>query len=375
MVVVAFGNALGFALAAQSGQAAGSAGLSAQADELRSAWRDNSYAQNTFSGTTADVKAYEDMTSNSNILIQFKGLDGKPIYQNDDQRTALINLLEQDPSMTPEKLAHAQDMARLSDSTYLMDVKNPELGLRESMPEHYRRVTNYEKIDALNGFTRSDFENKDTGFYADLFENTRTGNYALAFRGSDDIRDWEYGNRQAFDPNAPQYEQAINLARGLKLSLGDKLTDITGHSLSGGLGAATSIVTGVPAITFNAAGLNPDTITSRGYAWDTTRNESLVTNYRVRDELLTGLQEHGAFGSLPLALLTPVIGPSAIALNAFAASLPNAVGRQITIEAFNTQSQQMNWLQRNNIFSLVPLDLHGLDYVKRGMLINEIKRP
>jgi hypothetical protein len=95
----------------------------------------------------------------------------------------------------------------------------------------------------------------------------------------------------------------------------------------------------------------------------------------MRDELLTGLQERGSFGFLPLALLTPAIGPSAIALNAIAASLPNAAGQQITIEAFNNQGQQMNWLQRNNVFNLNPLDLHGMDYVMRGMLINDIKRP
>ena len=51
----AFGNALGQALAAGSGQTAGSAGLSPQANELRSTWRDNTYAQNTVTGTMTDV--------------------------------------------------------------------------------------------------------------------------------------------------------------------------------------------------------------------------------------------------------------------------------------------------------------------------------
>lgn len=51
----AFGNALGFALAAQSGQTAGNAGLSAQTDELRSAWQDRTYAQNSVTGTMTDV--------------------------------------------------------------------------------------------------------------------------------------------------------------------------------------------------------------------------------------------------------------------------------------------------------------------------------
>ena len=54
---------------------------------------------------------------------------------------------------------------------------------------------------------------------------------------------------------------------------------------------------------------------------------------------------------------------------------PDACGRQITIEAFNRQSQKMNWLQRDNVLNVTPLKLHGMDYVMRGMLVNDTKGP
>lgn len=129
------------------------------------------------------------------------------------------------------------------------------------------------------------------------------------------------------------------------------------------------MVTGIPATTFNAAGLNPDTVTHNGGTWDTARTERLITNYRVRDELLTGLQERGSIGSVPLALAAPFIGPSAIGLNVLGMASPDAAGRQIDIEAFSPSGERMSWFERNNLSRLTPLDLHGMDYVLRGMLI------
>jgi len=117
----------------------------------------------------------------------------------------------------------------------------------------------------------------------------------------------------------------------------------------------------------------PYYFSSRDGTWDTARAASLITNFRVRDEVLTSLQERGSFGSIPLASLAPLIGPNAIALNVAAAALPDAAGRQITLRAIDADGQSMNWLQRNNIFSAKPVDLHGMDYVLRGMLIDPAK--
>jgi hypothetical protein len=192
-------------------------------------------------------------------------------------------------------------------------------------------------------------------------------------KGSDPLspeagRDSLYGNRQAIDPSAPQYEQAIRLTQKLQVTLGDKLTDVTGHSMGGGEVAAISMLTGIRGTTFNAAGLNPATVTSRGGIWDPVRAEKLITNFHVDDEILTSLQVTGSIGSVPLALVSPVLG-------VVAASTPDAAGRQIKINAFDTSNRRMSWFSRNNLFNMTPLDLHGMDYVKRGMLLNSPTRP
>lgn len=295
-------------------------------------------------------------------------------YINEYQRAALIDLLKQDPTMTPEKLARAQDMAKLSNAVYLKDTSDPSKGFRGTVPEYYERVTKFGE-GKLKGFSQDNFENRGTGFYAGLFHDTRDDSYTLVYRGTDDGPDWTKGNIQALSPSAPQYEQGIELATKLQDVLGNQLTDITGHSLGGGLSSAASMLTGIRATTFNGAGLNAETVTSRGGTMNTARAESLITNYRVEDELLTNLQERGSIGSMPLALLTPVIGPSAIALNTFAAAMPNAAGQKITIHAFDQNNQSMSWAARNNLFRMQPVALHGMDYVMRGMLINDTKRP
>lgn len=325
-------------------------------------------------GNSVGTSLYDDAKTleATERLDQLKGPDGKPIYQNEDQRAALINMLKQDPSLTPEKLARMQDMAKLSNAVYLKDPTDRSKGYRDTVPAHYERVTNYDEL----GLKKEDLENEKTGFYAGVFRDTRDNSLTLVFRGTDNKADWTYGNVQALSPNAPQYEQGIALAEKLKASQqGDKFTDIAGHSLGGGLAAASSMVTGIRATTFNAAGLSPETLTSRDKAWIPERAMSLITNYRVQDEVLTSLQERGSIGSLPLALLTPVIGPAAIGLNAFAAALPDAVGRQVTIGAFDQEGKSMSWAARNNPFKMQPVALHGMDYVMRGMLINDTKRP
>ena len=52
-------------------------------------------------------------------------------------------------------------------------------------------------------------------------------------------------------------------------------------------------------------------------------------------------------------------------------AMPNALGRQHTIEAFTSDSRSMSWFARNNVITggLPALPLHGMDYVMRGVLL------
>jgi pimeloyl-ACP methyl ester carboxylesterase len=64
-----------------------------------------------------------------------------------------------------------------------------------------------------------------------------------------------------------------------------------GHSLGGGLATAAALHTNRAAMTFNAAGVNPLTT-------DISAAAGLITNYRVRGEALSTLQDSILLGWL-----------------------------------------------------------------------------
>ena len=90
-----------------------------------------------------------------------------------------------------------------------------------------------------------------------------------------------------------QYERAKRealLARDEARRLNYRLT-FTGHSLGGGLATAAALHTNRPAVTFNAAGVN---------SWTTNLSNAsrLITNYRVKGEVLSTLQDSPLYGWL-----------------------------------------------------------------------------
>ncbi len=202
-------------------------------------------------------------------LDQFKAAWG----QNQDRRFAIASMLMQDPSLTPQRLAHDQDMAKLSDGAYG----------RPTVPSYYKAVDfNQPNLDPrLRGLSQADFEDTNSGFSATLYLDTRTNTYVLAYRGSNEwTKDYGQANvPQALGKGSIQYTEAMNLALNLQKRLGSSLTDITGHSLGGGLASAASIVTGIRTTTFDAAGVHPNTVAPYG---KTLANGNHVTNYRVR---------------------------------------------------------------------------------------------
>jgi len=88
-----------------------------------------------------------------------------------------------------------------------------------------------------------------------------------------------------------QYETAKQdavLAVSEAQRLGYSIT-IAGHSLGGGLATAAALHTNSKAVTFNAAGVN-------SWTTNTSRESSLITNYRVQGEILSTLQNSPVFG-------------------------------------------------------------------------------
>ncbi|MBJ7532685.1 DUF2974 domain-containing protein [Rhodomicrobium vannielii ATCC 17100] len=268
-------------------------------------------AEKSQARTAALRKYFGDDAARLEDLSQFKRADGTPVAKTADERLALASMLAQNPKLTPQEFTRMQDWAQLSNAAYLKSAGNPAAGLRDTIPTNYEHVTDFTKDARLKGLSRTDFEHAASGFRAELFRNKDTGEYVVAFPGSQTGRNWAENIKQGAGRETDQYTHAMNLGKDLKKRLGENFAGSTGHSKGGGQAAAVAMITDKPAITFNAAGLNPETVERAGGPW----NESRITNYVVKGEILTSAQEQ---------------------LNGV---LPDAAGQKITLKAFNDQGR------------------------------------
>lgn len=104
--------------------------------------------------------------------------------------------------------------------------------------------------------------------------------------------DWMNNGRQGLGLESDYYTRAMTLAREVRQSGVETNFEIVGHSLGGGMASAGSAVTGVPATTFNAAGLHQ--ATAQRFADQnglTVHNPNqTVVAYQVTGEVLTDVQ-------------------------------------------------------------------------------------
>ncbi len=190
-----------------------------------------------------------------------------------------------------------------------------------------------------------------SGFDASLYRDA-AGAVVVAYAGSDELKDWKHNLRQGLGLQDAQYDQAIALAQQAKQAFGSELV-LTGQSLGGGLAAAASMVTEVPAVTFNAAGVHDKTLQRYGFDADVLKREAeqgLIRTYQVKNELLTHLQED----SVPLKW-----------------AMPDAAGHKIELP----DPDPLTFFER-----LVPgrmlkhrLDLHFIDAVMEAQDLSQLK--
>lgn len=86
--------------------------------------------------------------------------------------------------------------------------------------------------------------------------------YVVGYRGTQTGADWKQNLQQGSGFGSDSYDRAKRLANivdAKSVQTGNPVS-FTGHSLGGGMASAASAVTGRPASTFNAAGLNANTI-------------------------------------------------------------------------------------------------------------------
>ncbi|WP_433937677.1 DUF4150 domain-containing protein [Sorangium cellulosum] len=144
----------------------------------------------------------------------------------------------------------------------------------------------------------------------------------VAFRGTEGGADWKNNLAQGLNMDSPYYRDAVRVGNTLGSSV-----DYTGHSLGGGLASAAATAGGSRGWTFNAAGLNPGTVTGYGG----TERPADIAAYRVQDEVLTGFQEQGWKGTLAAWAAGGLWG--ALAKVGLSAVMPDAVGTKYDLPA------------------------------------------
>lgn len=157
-------------------------------------------------------------------------------------------------------------------------------------------------------------------FKAEVYSDGN-GSYVLSYRGTaEGAADWQNNFRQGTglktDPVDKFSGTAVNTAVEFDRVFGQGATAdnlaITGHSQGGGLAAVGSLATGVPAVTFDASGIHPNTLDRMGFVGPQQARDiaegGQIRAYSLHSDLLTQAQESGLSGLLaPDALGTNIV--------------------------------------------------------------------
>ena len=258
-------------------------------------------------------------------------LVGSPAPRTPEEKTRLLTQqrefvdqfreqarVHRDPALTQhadalQRQYHAREMGGLATDVYDSAEHRgaPPVGwLRAS--EHPALLRERYGMNLDDNRIRDMLQPNDSTFRAEIYipdPNVmgRDARPVVAFKGSNgpvvanengqtvvrrsETQDWVTNGRQGLGLETDYYNRAMSLASTLQFG-GMRNFEITGHSLGGGLASAASAVTGAPTITFNAAGLHPDTARRYvqqhgGAVHDTGRS---ITAYQVAGEVLTDAQ-------------------------------------------------------------------------------------
>ncbi|OAM89483.1 hemagglutinin repeat-containing protein [Termitidicoccus mucosus] len=132
----------------------------------------------------------------------------------------------------------------------------------------------------------SAYSEKDDGTDAVVFQMESTGEIVISYRGSASARDWlvtDTGNAVGFE--SKKYVDAMKLANTIQKQFPESKIILTGHSLGGGEAGLASVRWGLSAITFNAAGVNPE-----NYKINTNLDSGKINNFYIPLEPLTSFQ-------------------------------------------------------------------------------------
>jgi hypothetical protein len=166
------------------------------------------------------------------------------------------------------------------------------------LPHGIERLDGASFAKAVGGYIQEgDLIDEKSGYFGALYYDSHERTFIYVNRGTNDGPDWITDLKQAPGLQTDQYDGAIELAAKLSELMsykGDRLVFV-GHSLGGGLATAQSKATGLPALVFNPAGVNKDTLERNEAGLDRPSN---IVSFVVKGEILTKLQAqaNGAFG-------------------------------------------------------------------------------
>ncbi len=264
----------------------------------------------------------------------------------------------QDAITVQNRVQDASDMAGLSGDVYLNNnASNPTM-----LPANTRRL-NPDQIPASFGITRNDLIDTESGFHAAIYETTNNGDkqYIIAFRGTENF----FGSDGATTVIsnfmiAQQFEMAEKLVGKLIGVHGSDTIKVTGHSLGGSLANYAALSHGVTSVTFNGKGTTLPERMSTGDLFG-IKAQQLITNYQVKGEALTGVQEEiHLFPETPgNRIKIPAIKPD---------GTPGNFIRDILVEIslYSIPIIGPSLADKHDISG--PIDRHGMDYVERGIV-------
>lgn len=231
----------------------------------------------------------------------------------------------------PAKLAQLQQSyQQLKYAQISKDVYN-EQSIRSTLPPGVRRVEDPAELAKL-GLKESDLnKNGSSGYFAAAYHDSSTNTYIVANRGTEQAgNDWANNFAQGLGVYAPQYQQAVTVADKINQARdqGSFSGNIafTGHSLGGGLAATQSLRTGLPATTFDAAGVSADTVKVYG-----RYNDSQITGYSNSDIVTKAVGDRRG----QRKILTPVSLPGTQADGKLTLGKPNQAPNILTLHGMN----------------------------------------
>jgi len=248
------------------------------------------------------------------------------------------------------------ERAKLAQHVYQYDkdpYKNSDPPIIPEPPEGWIAVSDADGL-AQYGLEPDNLHKPPSNFRAQVYEPDPAvfGNDlkpTVAFKGTQmtELEDWKNNFAQGGNFHSSYYENAVTIGKNIRQS--GAQVHIVGHSLGGGTASAASRASGMPATTFNSAGLNSKTVARYGG----TVHQTAIQAYRIKGEILTGLQEPGWGGTALAAGAGFAIGGikgaaiGALARVGLAALMPDAVGTPHELEGKGKD----------------PIDLHGMDQV------------